>query len=225
MGHKINPFSLRLVDNKNWQSKWFGKKDFSRNIAEDLAIRRAIVKRFGKTAGIARVEILRDHEAITVNIHTSKPGILIGRSGQGINDLRQFLIKNVENFRIVSSDKLPKIKIEILEYKTPDSSAQLVAENIANQIEKRIAYKRTIKQAVARIMETKAKGTKIQISGRLGGAEIARKEKYGQKSVPLGRLRAEIDYGFATALTTYGTIGVKVWIYKGDKVANKKEEE
>jgi len=222
MGQKVNPKSFRLPINKNWQSKWFGKGDFAKNIAEDLHIRETIVKRFGKMAGISQVEILRDHESITVNLHTSKPGFLIGRSGQGINDIRTYILKNVTAFRILPSNKLPKIKIEIIEVRNSETNAQLVAENIAIQIEKRISFKRAIKQAIAKSMEARAKGIKVQVSGRLNGAEIARSEKYGEASVPLGRLRADIDYGYAVAMTTYGTIGVKVWIYKGDKL---KDEE
>ena len=216
MGQKINPKSFRLPLNKNWQSKWFGKADFAKNIEEDLHIRRAVVKKFGKMAGISFIEILRDHDSITVNIHTSKPGILIGRSGQGINDLRDYIIYNVPMFRILNSNKLPKLKIEVLEIKNPETDAQLVADNIAIQIEKRIPFKRAIKMAITKSMEARSKGIKVQVSGRLGGAEIARSEKYGELSVPLGRLRADVDYGYTTALTTYGTIGVKVWIYKGD---------
>lgn len=222
MGQKVNPKSFRLPINKNWQSKWFGKHDFAKNIAEDVAVRTAITKKFSKSAGISRVEILRDHEWLTINIHTSKPGVLIGRSGQGINDIRAYIIKNVSMFRTLPSNKLPKIKIEILEIKSSETDAQLVAENIALQIEKRIPFKRAVKQAIGKAIEARAKGVKIQVSGRLGGAEIARSEKYGERSVPLGRLRADIDYGYAVALTTYGTIGVKVWIYKGDKL---KDEE
>lgn len=218
MGHKVNPFSLRLPITKNWQSKWFSRKSLSKNIGEDLGIREAVNKRYGKNAGVSQVEILRDHDSVTINIHTSKPGVIIGRSGQGINDLRAFIIKEVPNFRLSPSNKLPKIRIEIIEIKSPETNAKLVAENIALQIEKRIMYKRAIKQAIAKATEAKAKGIKIQIAGRLNGAEIARCEKYGQNSVPLGRLRANIDYGFSTALTTYGTIGIKVWIYKGERV-------
>lgn len=223
MGHKVNPFSWRLPANKNWQSKWFGKKSFADFMSEDLAIRQAVEKKFSKSAGVSQVEILRDHESITINLHTSKPGIIIGRSGQGIVDLRNYLIKNVTQFRTLPANKQPKIKIEIMEIRNPETQAQLVAENIALQIEKRIMYKRAIKQAIAKAMEAKVKGIKIQIAGRLGGAEIARSEKYGASSVPLGKLRAEIDYGFATAFTTYGTIGIKVWIYKGDKIIEEKE--
>lgn len=218
MGQKVNPYSLRLPIIKNWQSKWFGKGSFAKQIAQDLEIRQAILKKYAKNAGISKVEILRDPDTITLNIYTSKPGVMIGRSGQGINDLRSYLLKTVSSYRIVSSDKLPKIKIEILEVKTAETNAKLIADNIALQIEKRIPYKRAAKQAIAKATEAKAKGIKIQISGRLGGAEIARSEKYGQNSVPLGRLRADIDFAHATALTTYGTIGIKVWVYKGDRI-------
>jgi small subunit ribosomal protein S3 len=223
MGHKVNPKSFRLPLNKEWQSKWFGKSDFAANIVQDNQIRGAVSKKFGKTAGIGRVEILRDHESITVNIHTSRPGVIIGRSGQGINDFRDFLIRTVESFRTKSKNLLPKIKIEILEIKNPEIQAQLVAENIALQLEKRMPYKRAVKMAISKAMEARAKGVKIQVSGRLNGAEIARSEKYGESSVPLGRLRADIDYGYVMALTTYGTIGIKVWIYKGETIEISKE--
>jgi small subunit ribosomal protein S3 len=218
MGQKVNPFSFRLPITKDWQSKWFGKHDFADFISIDLAMREAIQKKFGKTAGIGKIEILRDHEAITINLHTSKPGILIGRSGQGIIDLRAYLVKHVEKFRTINSNKLPKLKIEIIEVKNPEVYAQIVADNIALQLEKRILYKRAVKQAIAKAIEAKANGIKIQVGGRLNGAEIARSEKYGSQSVPLGRLRADIDFARSTAHTTYGTIGIKVWIYKGDRI-------
>lgn len=224
MGQKVNPISFRLPINKNWKSKWFGKGDFAKNIALDLGIRQVVEKKYGKTAGVSRVEILRDHEATTINIHTSKPGIIIGRSGQGINDLRSYILKHVTAFRILDSGKQPKIKIEILEVKNMEINAQLVAENIAIQLEKRIPYKRAIKQAIQKAMDSKIKGIKIQVAGRLSGAEIARREKYGEKSVPLSRLKAEIDYGQATSFTTYGTVGIKVWIYLGDKIVEKKSD-
>lgn len=224
MGQKVNPVSFRLPINKNWKSRWFGKNDFAKNVALDLEIRKAIEKKFGKTAGVSKVEILRDHEATTINIHTSKPGIIIGRSGQGINDLRAYILKNVSMFRVLDQNKQPKIKIEILEVKNMEANAQLAAENIAIQLEKRIPYKRAVKQAIQKAMDNKVKGIKIQVAGRLGGAEIARREKYGEKSVPLSHLRAEIDYGHAVAYTTYGTVGIKVWIYLGDKITEKKSD-
>lgn len=220
MGQKVNPFSWRLPINKDWQSKWFGKHDFADYISTDLAVRQAIDKKYAKNAGIAKIEILRDHEAITINLYTSKPGVLIGRNGQGIADFRVYLTKHVEKFRTANSNKQPKIKIEIIEVRNPEANAKLVADSIATQLEKRILYKRAIKQAIAKAVEAKVKGIKIQIGGRLNGAEIARSEKYGHSSVPLGRLRADIDYAQSTALTTYGTIGIKVWIYKGDKILN-----
>lgn len=223
MGQKVNPYSLRLTINKDWKSKWFGKNQFAEFISIDLGVRQAITKKFGKSAGIAKVEILRDHEALTINLYTSKPGVLIGRNGQGIIDIRAFLMKHVERFRTTNSNKQPKIKIEIIEIKSPETNAQLVAENIAVQLEKRIMYKRAMKQAVAKAMEAKAKGIKIKAAGRLNGAEIARSESYGDGSVPLGRLRADIDYGQATAMTTFGTIGIKAWIYKGDKILDEEE--
>lgn len=223
MGQKVNPFSFRLPIIKNWQSKWFSKDHFAEYIAIDLAIREAILTKYGKNAGIGKVEILRDREAITINLHTSKPGVLIGHSGQGIIDLRAYLNKHVEKFRTANSNKLPKIKIEIVEVKNPEANAKIVAENIALQLEKRVLYKRAVKQAVAKAMEAKVKGIKIKVAGRLNGAEIARSEKYGSSSVPLGRLRANIDYGTSTAMTTYGTIGIKVWIYKGERTIEEEE--
>lgn len=220
MGQKVNPRSFRLPITKDWQSKWFSTKNFAAYIAEDLDIRKAIIKKFGKMAGISKVEILRDQDSVTVNICTSKPGILIGRSGQGINDLRAYLMKEVASFRL-NQGKPQKVKIEIIEVRNSETNAQLVAENIAIQIEKRIPFKRAVKQAIAKAMEARAKGIKVQVSGRLGGAEIARSEKYGESSVPLGRLKANIDYGYTVAMTTFGTIGVKVWIYKADELQEK----
>ncbi|MBM2820785.1 MAG: ribosomal protein [Candidatus Berkelbacteria bacterium] len=219
MGNKVNPISMRLQINKNWQSKWFSDKNFAQFLGEDIQIRETLSKRFTKMAGVARVEILRNQDATKVIIYTSKPGILIGRSGQGINDLKLYIIKNCPKIRNPKTG-LPsrKIEIEIMEIKAPDLSAQLVGLNVAHQIEKRIAYKRAIKQAITRVMEARAKGVKINVAGRLNGAEIARHEHYGAGSVPLGRLRSDIDFAQIDAFTTYGVIGVKVWIYKGDQI-------
>lgn len=224
MGHKVNPISFRLPINKEWQSKWFARKDFSANLTSDIEIRNVLNKRFGKTSGVAKVEIIRDRETIKIVILSSKPGILIGRSGQGINDLKLNLIKNCPMLRDPKTS-LPsrKIEIDIIEAKNPNMSAEVVAQTIANQVEKRIAYKRAIKQAIAKVMEAKAKGVKVVIAGRLGGAEIARREHFGEGSVPLGRLRADIDFAKLDALTTYGTCGIKVWIYKGDKLTLEEE--
>lgn len=219
MGHKVSPLALRLQMNKNWQSKWFAGKDFKENLAGDIEIRAKLSQRFGKTAGVAKIEIMRDQDSVKVIIYTAKPGILIGRSGQGINDLRIYLVKNCPSLRNPKTGQASrKVEIEIMEIKNPNLSAELVAQNVALQIEKRIAYKRAIKQAIAKAMEAKAKGVRIAVGGRLAGAEIARREHYGDGSVPLGRFRADIDFAKVDALTTYGMIGVKVWIYKGDKL-------
>lgn len=224
MGHKVNPKSFRLQILKNWQSKWISSRNFAANLAEDIEIRQALQKRFGKSTGVALVEISRDRDSVKIVIHTSRPGILIGRSGQGINDLKLYLVKTCSKLcdpRTGQATK--KIEIEIIEVKTPNLSAHLVAEQVAYQIEKRIAYKRAIKQTISKVMEAKAKGVRIAVAGRLGGAEIARREHYGAGSVPLGRLRADIDYAHIDALTTYGIIGVKVWIYKGDRLTAEEE--
>ena len=219
MGHKVSPFAFRLQINKNWQSKWFDQKNYRQNVASDLEIRRKLSDRFGKTAGVGQIEILRSRDSVKVVIHTSKPGILIGRSGQGINDLRLYLVKSCPRLRDEKTGLATiKIDIDILEIKSPNLSAELVAQNVAYQIEKRLAYKRAIKQSLQKVMDERAKGVKIAVGGRLNGAEIARREHYGIGSVPLGRLRADIDFAKADALTTFGMIGVKVWIYKGDKV-------
>lgn len=224
MGHKVNPISFRLGLNKNWQSKWFSPRNFSEYLARDIQIRQALKKRFSKSSGVALVEITRSQDLAKLVIHTSKPGILIGRSGQGINEIKKYLLKNCPKLIDFRTGKpLEKIEIEILEVKKPDLSAQIVSEQIAYQIEKRIAYKRAIKQTISRVMDAKAKGVKVAIAGRLGGAEIARREHYGIGSVPLGRLRADIDFAQVDALTTYGMIGVKVWIYKGDKLEGENE--
>lgn len=218
MGHKVNPIGFRLQINKNWQSKWFAKKDFRANLLSDIEIRNCLDRKFGKTSGVSLVEIDRSQDAIKVIIHTSKPGVLIGRSGQGINDLRMHLVKNCPLLRNPKTGVVTKIEIEIMEIKNPYLSAELVAQTVAYQIERRIAYKRAAKQAIGKVMDAKAKGVKIGISGRLGGAEIARREQYGDGSVPLGRLRANVDFAKVDALTTYGMIGIKVWIYKGDQI-------
>lgn len=224
MGHKVSPISFRLSLNKNWQSKWFSPRNFSENLARDIQIREALKKRFSKSAGVALIEIIRTQDLAKIVIHTSKPGILIGRSGQGINEIKKYLLKNCPQLLDSKTGRFKeKIEIEVMEIKNPDLSAQIVAEQIAYQIEKRIAYKRATKQAIVRATDARAKGIKVAIAGRLGGAEIARREHYGAGSVPLGRLRADIDFAHVDALTTYGIIGVKVWIYKGDKLAGENE--
>lgn len=206
MGQKINPHGLRIGIIKDWDTKWYAnKKNFSDFLVEDVKIRDFIKKKL-YISGIARIEIERAANKVKINIHTSKPGLVIGKGGQGIEELR----KNVE--KLIGKSVL----INITEIKLPEISAQLVAENIASQLEKRISFRRAMKQAMSRAMKVGAKGIKTGVSGRLGGAEIARREHYHEGTIPLQTLRADIDYGFTEANTTYGKLGVKVWIYKGE---------
>ncbi|MCL5795245.1 MAG: KH domain-containing protein, partial [Patescibacteria group bacterium] len=189
MGQKVNPVSLRLTEKKNWQSRWFAQKDFALLFAEDMLLKRIATQKLGKTSGIERIEISRDAQEITLTISTSKPGVIIGRSGQGVEDLKNFLEKKLVAFREDNKFVFPslaklkdpkllnrKLKIEILEIRVPELSAKIMAQNIAIQIEKRIAFRRAANQAINKIIEKGAKGVKINLSGRLGGAEIARRE-------------------------------------------------
>jgi len=227
MGQKVNPTSLRLVLNKSWSSKWFNQDIFGELLAEDSALRNAINSSLARTGGIEKIEILRNAQEISISIIASKPGVIIGRSGSGINDLSKKLEKVLNNYRAslpyysksrVEKKNLPKkIKINIVEVSVPELSATVVAQNIAIQLEKRIAYRKAVHQAMGHAMDKGAKGVKIGVAGRLNGAEIARKEKFAQGTIPLSTLRADIDYAHTNAFTTFGTIGVKVWIYKGMK--------
>lgn len=206
MGQKVNPHGLRIGIIKDWDTKWYANdKDFSAFLVEDVKIREFIKEKL-YIAGIARIEIERAANKVKINIHTAKPGIVIGRQGSGIEALRKDLEKLTNK----------SILLNITEIRTPETNAQLVAENIAAQLEKRISFRRAMKQAMSRAMRLGAKGIKTAVSGRLGGAEIARTEHYSEGTIPLQTLRADIDYGFAEANTTYGKIGVKVWIYKGE---------
>lgn len=206
MGQKVNPHGLRVGVIKDWDTKWYAnKKNFGDNLVEDIKIRNFIKKKL-YLSGIAKIEIERATNKVKINISTAKPGLVIGKGGTGIDQLRS----DVEKI----SDK--KVLINVVEIKAPEKNAQLVAENIASQLEKRISFRRAMKQAMSRTMKTGAKGIKTAVSGRLGGAEIARTEHYHEGTIPLQTLRADIDYGFAEADTTYGKIGVKVWIYKGE---------
>lgn len=206
MGQKVNPHGLRVGVIKNWDSRWFAKDAvFGDILVEDHKLRVSLKKKL-YSAGIPRIEIERDASRVRLFIHCAKPGMVIGKNGVEIDKLRQ-----------ACEAKLGKpVSINIVEVKTPDTDAQLVAENIAAQLEKRISFRRAMKQAIGRAMKLGAKGIKVGCSGRLGGAEIARKEHYHEGTIPLQTLRADIDYGFAEAKTTYGRIGVKVWIYKGE---------
>lgn len=213
MGQKVHPHGIRLGIVKTWDAKWYADKDFATNLHEDIKIRKAIkTDKQLSTAGVSRIEIERSEKRLKLTIHTAKPGMVIGRGGAGIEDIKNKLKK--------LTDK--KVDINIMEIRQPDMDALLVAENIASQLERRIAFRRAMKQSVGRTMRLGAKGIKIACSGRLGGAEIARSESYREGSIPLHTLRADIDYGFAEANTTYGRIGIKVWIFKGEILPEKK---
>jgi len=206
MGQKVNPHGLRIGIIKDWDTRWYANdKNFSELLVEDVKIRKYIKKKL-YISGVSRVEIERAANKVKVNVHTAKPGIVIGKGGTGIEELR----KDIEKF----TNK--NVLINITEIKVPEMDAQLVAENIASQLEKRISFRRAMKQAMSRSMKLGAKGIKTAVAGRLGGAEIARSEHYHEGTIPLQTLRADIDYGFAEADTTYGKLGVKVWIYKGE---------
>jgi len=205
VGQKVNPHGFRVGVIKDWDSKWFADKDYEKYLLEDIKIREYIKAKL-MLSGISRITIERAAQKTRISIYTAKPGMVIGRQGSNIdvlkNELKQFTDSNVD--------------INIVEIKTPDMDATLVAENIASQLERRIAFRRAMKQSVTRTMRLGAKGIKITCGGRLGGAEIARSESYREGSIPLHTLRADIDYGTAEAHTTYGRIGIKVWIYKGE---------
>lgn len=214
MGQKVNPHGLRVGIIKDWSSKWYsGKRDFSSLLIEDKKIRKYAKDKF-YTSGVSKVEIERAANRVKVTIYTAKPGMVIGKGGAGVDDLK----KELE----VMTGK--NVFINIIEIKVPELDAQLVAENIASQLEKRVSFRRAMKQAIQRTMRAGAKGIKTMVSGRLGGAEIARSERYSEGTIPLQTLRADIDYGFAEADTTYGKIGVKVWIYKGEILGKTKSE-
>ncbi|MFZ5651326.1 MAG: 30S ribosomal protein S3 [Bacillota bacterium] len=206
MGQKVNPKGLRIGIIKDWEGKWYAnKKDFSSLLQEDVKIRKFVKKKLF-AAGISRMQIERAANRVKVTIHAAKPGIVIGRGGTEVENLRKELEKLTGK----------QVHVNIAEIKVPETDAQLVAENVAAQIEKRIAFRRAMKQVVSRSMKMGAKGIKVACSGRLAGAEIARTEWYSEGKVPLHTLRADIDYGFAEANTTYGKIGIKVWMYKGE---------
>ena len=212
MGQKVNPHGLRVGVIKGWDSKWYAGKDYEKFLLEDIKIREFIKEKLF-LSGISKVEIERASNKARISIHTAKPGMVIGRQGSNIELLKSDLKKMTES----------AIEINIVEVKTPDMDATLVAENIAAQLERRIAFRRAMKQCVGRAMRMGAKGIKITCGGRLGGAEIARSESYREGSIPLHTLRADIDYGTAEAHTTYGRIGIKVWIYKGEVLPESKE--
>ncbi len=205
MGQKTHPLGMRLDIIKDWDARWYAEKDYAKLLHEDLKIRKLVKERFFN-AGVARIELERAANMVKITIHTAKPGMVIGKGGTMVDEFRKELEKKTSR----------QISINIIEVKKPDLDAQLVAESIASQLERRIAFRRAMRQAKQKAMKMGAQGIKIAVSGRLGGAEIARTEWTPEGSVPLQTLRADIDYGFAEAYTTYGKIGVKVWIYKGE---------
>lgn len=206
MGHKVSPISFRLQVNKNWSSKWFASKDYAKQLHEDLAIRKYILAELGMRAGIANIDIERNANQTSVSIYTAKPGVVIGRGGAGATELRAKLAKLTAG----------KIKdINVFEVKNPDGNAQVIADNVAQQLERRIAFKRATRQAVEKAQKVGVKGIKIMVGGRLNGAEIARSEFVIKGKIPLATLDAQIDYATSRAKTTYGILGVKVWVFNG----------
>ena len=213
MGQKVNPHGLRVGVIKDWDSKWYAEADFADFLVEDYNIRTYLKKKL-YAAGVSKIEIERASDRVKVIIYTAKPGVVIGKGGSSIEELKKDLQK--------MTDK--KLLIDVKEVKRPDKDAQLVAENIAQQLENRISFRRAMKSCMQRTMRAGALGIKTSVSGRLGGADMARTEFYSEGTIPLQTLRANIDYGFAEADTTYGKIGVKVWIYKGEVLPEKKME-
>ena len=205
MGHKVHPFGFRIGVIRDWQSKWYAEKNYADSLHEDLKLRQAIKSGYNE-AGISLVEIDRQANTVALTIHTARPGVVIGRGGQRVDEMRLHLASLVGK----------RIQLNILEVQQPELDAYLVARAIAEQIEHRVAFRRAMKQAMFRTLQAGAKGIRIGCAGRLGGAEIARREIMHQGRVPLHTLRADIDYGFTEAHTTMGRIGVKVWIYRGD---------
>ena len=213
MGQKVNPQGLRVGVIKDWNSKWYAEKDFADNLVEDHEIRTFLKKRL-YSAGISKIEIERTAKFVKVNVYAAKPGIIIGKGGAGAESLKADVTK------LIGKD----VNINIVEVKAISTDAQLVAEDIASQLERRISFRKAMKQCMQKAMKSGALGIKTAVSGRLGGADMARTEFYKEGTVPLQTLRADIDYGFAEADTTYGKIGVKVWIYKGEVLPTKKVE-
>ena len=211
MGQKVNPNGFRIGVIKPWHARWYADKGYTQLLHEDLDIRKAIMQRH-TNAGIAGLDIDRSGNNVTVAIHTARPGIIIGKSGQNVEELRQTLERLTGK----------KVKVNIMEVRQPDVNATLVARSVADQIERRISFRRAMKQAVQRAMDRGALGVKITVAGRLGGSEMSRRETDRRGRVPLQTLRADVEYGTAEALTTYGVIGVKVWIYRGDVLETSK---
>jgi len=211
VGNKVHPIGLRLGLNQEWQARWFAEKGYAQYLVEDMKVRKALQQKY-REAGVSRVDIERQSNMINITLHTSRPGVVIGRGGQRVEEVRQLLEELTGK----------KVKLTIEEVRQPELDAYLVAKGVAEQMERRIAFRRAIKQAIARTIQAGAKGIRIMCSGRLGGAEIARRQTLKEGRLPLQTLRANIDFGLAEARTTMGRIGVKVWIYKGDIIPEKK---
>ena len=207
MGQKVNPISLRLQVNKDWQSKWFSEKDYAKFLVEDIKLRRAAETKLGKRAGVARIDIERSPNLLVVTVYTAKPGVVIGRGGSGAEELKAILSK------IAGTN----VKIAIEEVKRPEANAALVAENVAGQLERRISFRRAMKMSVENALKAGAAGAKVMVAGRLNGAEMSRRESFSRGSIPLHTIRANVEFSQALAHTTYGIIGVKVWVYKGEE--------
>ncbi|MCL2361401.1 MAG: 30S ribosomal protein S3 [Defluviitaleaceae bacterium] len=219
MGQKVNPHGLRLGINKEWDSVWYAERDYAKLLLEDYKLRTHLKTKLYK-AQVSKIRIQRTTDRVKITIHTASPGIIIGRSGQAILDLTNELQKLIG----VGADER-KVDVNIVEIKRKELDAQLVAEDIALQLENRVTFRRAMKQAMGRTMKMGARGIKTAVSGRLGGADIARTESYHEGTIPLQTLRADIDYGFAEAKTTYGKLGVKVWLYKGEVIPGAPQRE
>jgi small subunit ribosomal protein S3 len=214
MGQKVNPIGLRLGINKTWESRWFAKENYADKLHEDLKIRKYIKKQL-HSAGIANVVIERPSKKAIVTIHTARPGVVIGKKGADIDKIKKDLTKFTKD----------EVHLNIVEIRKPEIDATLIAENIAQQLERRVAFRRAMKRAVQSALRLGAQGIRINVSGRLGGAEIARMEWYREGRVPLHTLRADVDYGIGSALTTYGIIGIKVWVFKGEIYADERDNQ
>ena len=214
MGQKVNPHGMRVGVIKDWNSRWYAEADFADNLVEDNKIRTYVKKRL-YSAGVSKIEIERASDRVKVIVHTAKPGVVIGKGGAEIEKLKAEIQKMTEK----------KLIVDIKEIKRPDREAQLVAESIAQQLENRVSFRRAMKSTMSRSMKAGVMGIKTAVSGRLGGADIARTEFYSEGTIPLQTLRADIDYGFAEADTTYGKLGVKVWIYKGEVLPTRANKE
>ncbi|OFZ22270.1 MAG: 30S ribosomal protein S3 [Bdellovibrionales bacterium GWB1_55_8] len=212
MGQKVNPVGFRIGVTRSWDSRWFAKRDYSKLLHEDIKLR-DYLKRKLYSAGIARIDIERAANKVKINVHTARPGIVIGKKGAGVESLKSDVQRLSKN----------EVFLNIIEVKKPEANATLIAENVAAQLEKRVAFRRAMKKCMTSAFKQGIKGIKIRVSGRLGGAEIARTEWYSEDSVPLHTLRANIDYGTAEAHTTYGLIGVKAWVYHGEMQTLKKQ--